>query len=300
MKDFSFVFQINTGSFTNRHYTEEELSASISRLFSYLHADKVILGWYPDTAMYREATKQVHSHNAEAYLWLPVFADIMPSLKTELETELGIKGVSVATQTASSDEHFEFIPPEAGINHVLKEYKTIAQNVQFDGVFLDRIRYGIPSENQERSKAITKAAEELTSLFHTKSLKVGLDLFAPHLAPYMGQDSRELGKTADFIKPMMYWATNAPAGIPYEEKVFRKTLKKPIENKDSYLQELASECDVFPGIEVNYVPGICNPTPAYVLEKISYFKQCKCKGAVLSWNSPDASDEMLKAISQLD
>lgn len=290
MEKFSFVFQINTGSFTNRHYTKEELVANIRRLFSFVHSDKVILGWFPDVSMYKEATDVIHSYNSEAYLWLPVFADIMPSL--------GIKGVSEVTQTASSDEHFEFIPPETGINHVLVEYETIAEDTPFDGVFLDRIRYGVPSDDLARAEKITRAASELTKYFHSKNLKVGLDLFAPHLAPYMGQDSQELGKIADFIKPMMYWSTTAPAGIPYEEKVFNEKLHRRIEYNENMLTKLSSCCNVYPGIEVNRIKGICNTTPEYVDEKLKYFKKCNCQGAVLSWNSPDATDEMLMTVSK--
>lgn len=291
MSNFSFVFQINTGSFMNRHYTEQQLTDSIKRLFGFVKADKVILGWYPDSDMYRKAVELIHAYKAKAYLWLPVFADILPSL--------GIKGKSEATQTASSDEQFEFVSPEIGTEHVLIEYGTVAGKVQFDGVFLDRIRYGVPSEDLSRADDITKAAEELTALFHAKSLEVGLDLFAPHLAPFMGQDSQKLGEISDFIKPMMYWKTDAPAGIPYEEAVFGKKINRKMEFNDKSLIELASSCDVFPGIEVNNIPGICSTTPDYVTEKIKYFKRCNCKGVVLSWNCPDASDEMLKSVSEI-
>lgn len=285
MDKFSYIFQINTGSFTNRHYTKQQLLENISRLFSFVKADKVILGWFPDSEMYKESINLIHSNNAEAYLWLPVFADVMPSL--------GLHGKSEVTQTASSDEAFEFISPEVGTTHVIKEYEAVAKDAMFDGVFLDRIRYGTPSSDIDRAERITAAAQELIDYFHSKFLKVGLDLFSPHLAPYMGQNSTALGKISDFIKPMMYWATNAPAGIPYEEAVFEKVLGRKIKYEDAQLSELASACTVYPGIEVNNIDGICSTTPSYVVEKINYFKHCNCKGAVLSWNSPDASDEML-------
>lgn len=291
MGKFSFVFQINTGSFTNRHYAEYELLNNISRLFDYVKADKVILGWFPDSQMYKKSIDLIHKYNAEAYLWLPVFADILPTL--------GLKGKSNVTQTASSDEQFEFISPELGTDHVIIEYEAVAEDAPFDGVFLDRIRYGIPSDDLSRQAIITKAAGKLIEKFHSKSLKVGLDLFAPHLAPYMGQDSLKLGELADFIKPMMYWKTNAPAGIPYEEKSFYKALNKKFEYNGNELSKLSNTCKVFPGIEVNNKPGICSTTPDYVIEKLNYFYTCKCQGAVLSWNSPDASDEMLKRISAL-
>lgn len=289
MDNFDYIFQINTGSFTNRHYSEQDLLKNIKRLFSFVKAKSVILGWFPDSSMYKSAVDLIHQNGADAYLWLPVFADLMPSL--------GLHGFSTATQTASADEQFEFVSPDVGTEHVIKQYNAVAGNVVFDGVFLDRIRYGIPSEDLDRAKNITKAAKELTSYFHSKNMKVGLDSFAPHLALYMGQDSQALGEISDFIKPMMYWATNAPAGIPYEEKVFEKTLNKKIKYDDVCLEELTKKCNVYPGIEVNNYPKICSSTPEYVREKIDYFKKCGCKGAVLSWNSPDATDEMLRQIT---
>lgn len=289
MDNFNIIFQINTGSFTNRHYSEQELLENIKRLFGFVKARSVIIGWFPDSSMYKSAVDLIHENGAQAYLWLPVFADLLPSL--------GLHGTSTVTQTASSDEQFEFVSPDVGTEHVIKEYNEVAKDVAFDGVFLDRIRYGIPSENLERSQNITKSAKELTEYFHSKGMQVGLDLFAPHLAAYMGQDSVALGKIANFIKPMMYWATNAPAGIPYEEQVFEKELKRKIKYNDVLLEDLAKECKVYPGIEVNNIPKICSATPDYVREKTEYFKKCGCKGAVLSWNSPDATDEMLQAVS---
>lgn len=288
MSKFEYAFQINTGSFTNRHYSSEQLLAEIKRLFGFIKAERVILGWFVDPDMYKQAVDLIHSYGAKAYLWLPVFADVLPSL--------GLSGESEVTQTASSDEHFEFIDPSVGTAHVITEYETVAGNTDFDGVFLDRIRYGTPSEDLGRCEKITKAASDLVSYFHSKSMEVGLDLFAPHLAKYMGQDSLALGQSSDFIKPMMYWATNAPAGIPYEESVFKKKLGHEVAYDENLLKSISCECNVYPGIEVNNIAGICSTTPGYVLEKIDYFKSCGCKGAVLSWNTPEASDEMLSSL----
>ena len=47
-------------------------------------------------------------------------------------------------------------------------------------------------------------------------MKVAMDLFAPFLAPLVGQDYRRLGAMADFIKPMLYRHTYTPAGLSFE------------------------------------------------------------------------------------
>lgn len=289
MSKFEIVYQINVGSFLKQHYSYEQLEKEIKRLFSFVKADSVILGWFPDQILYEKAVQLIHSFGATAYLWLPVFADIMPSL--------GLSGENTNVQTASEDELFEFILPQCGTDHVIKEYETVVGNSNFDGVFLDRIRYGFPSDDLSRCSEITEASKTLVNYFHSHNLKVGLDLFAPHLAPYMGQDSPSLGKDADFIKPMMYYRTNAPAGIFFEEKRIQNILGHSVSSKNDGLENLCKNCNVYPGIEVNNIQNIANPTPDYVMEKLNYFRSVKCKGAVLSWNSPDASDEMLSKIA---
>ena len=53
-----------------------------------------------------------------------------------------------------------------------------------------------------------------------------MDTFAPYLAYFAGQDMKLLASMADFIKPMMYRITNAPAGMPFEtDCLIRETVQ---------------------------------------------------------------------------
>jgi len=67
-----------------------------------------------------------------------------------------------------------------------------------------------------KSEAVTRSLERLCDYFRKRGLKIGLDLFAPFLSPFVGQDYRRLLPLADIVKPMFYKATNAPAGLPFE------------------------------------------------------------------------------------
>ena len=49
-----------------------------------------------------------------------------------------------------------------------------------------------------------------------RGLEIGMDLYAPFMAPFVGQDYAVLSQHADFIKPMLYRQTFAPAGMWFE------------------------------------------------------------------------------------
>ncbi|MDR2599305.1 MAG: putative glycoside hydrolase, partial [Oscillospiraceae bacterium] len=133
-------------------------------------------------------------------------------------------------------------------------------------------------------------------------LSVALDLFAPVLAYLVGQDIPELSKNVDFIKPMFYRITNAPAGIPFELKGYLDSFKAVnvdatgvLEKcwlQDNLCSDVAFERQLFllynketrPGIEVNIVDGICDNTPEYVSQSINVLKRTGFSEPVLSWN----------------
>ncbi len=51
-------------------------------------------------------------------------------------------------------------------------------------------------------------------------MKIGIDTFSPFISYFTGQDLEKLQEVADFIKPMMYRTTKAPAGLPFEFERF--------------------------------------------------------------------------------
>lgn len=79
---------------------------------------------------------------------------------------------------------------------------------------------------QEKAEDIAGALKPVTRYFRQRGMKVGMDTFAPYLAYFAGQDMKLLASMADFIKPMMYRITNAPAGMPFEtDCLIRETVQ---------------------------------------------------------------------------
>ncbi len=64
-----------------------------------------------------------------------------------------------------------------------------------------------------REEIIADAVTSLVRYFKDKGMTVGLDLFAPLISRFVGQNYALITKNADFIKPMLYRRTEAPAGI---------------------------------------------------------------------------------------
>ena len=143
------------------------------------------------------------------------------------------------------------------------------------------------------------------SLRH-RGLEVGMDLYAPFMAPFVGQDYAILASHADFIKPMLYRQTFAPAGMGFEYDLLRKalpaatgypTLKMDADFLNSQLDAMEPySCGKYPGIEVNYRKAVVPTSPAYISESLKAVLDHHFNGAVLSWNIMEAPLNHLKAL----
>ena len=154
-----------------------------------------------------------------------------------------------------------------------------------------------------RADLITKSVKIVIEKFKEKDLKIGLDVYAPPFAYLFGQDIKALAKEADFIKPMLYRVTDAPAGIPYESYHLKKELLangcaignkleelwgvKDLSDLDSLKVQLdllkQISCPVYPGVEVNKV-AICKTNLEYVKENLTIFEDHDIPGWVMSWS----------------
>ncbi len=67
-----------------------------------------------------------------------------------------------------------------------------------------------------RARSILSVVARFGSLARARGLEVGLDLFAPSLAPLVSQDYEALSGLCDWVKPMLYHRALAPAGLPLE------------------------------------------------------------------------------------
>ena len=183
---------------------------------------------------------------------------------------------------------------------------------------LDERRYRFASQDAEALLAvkcaiITQAVQRLCAHFHAKGLAVGLDAFAPLLAAFVGQDVCALGKLVDYIKPMMYRRTHAPAGLPFEVDALARAVGGAVGGRLAELwggdalsdavnvrqmARLQAACGhVYPGIEINPIADICHSTPSYVRESIAQAQAAGCARVVLSWDVLQMPDDMLAALA---
>lgn len=144
-----------------------------------------------------------------------------------------------------------------------------------------------------RKESITNLISRLCDFFHQKNWEVGLDIYAPFFAYHCGQDIFALSCKADFLKPMFYRFTTAPAGMQYEYDAYKQYFKnndsfcfEPI-SLESLMTQIAflknTKCNVYPGIEVNPIEGICSTNLERFLEnKDFFFKQFN--QLVCCWN----------------
>ena len=154
------------------------------------------------------------------------------------------------------------------------------------------------------SGAVASIADSLRS----RGLEIGMDLYAPFMAPFVGQDYSILSQHADFIKPMLYRKTTAPAGMSFEYELLRQSLP----NADGYpefgmdVAFLESQleamepysCGKFPGIEINYRQGVAHTSAEYVTESLDAIMRHLFDGAVLSWNIMEAPEPHIACLGQ--
>ena len=151
-----------------------------------------------------------------------------------------------------------------------------------------------------KGHVVSGAVAAVADHFRDMGLEVGMDLYAPFMAPFVGQDYAILAQHADFIKPMLYRKTTAPAGMGFEYELLRQTLpgatgypafEMSVDFLDSQLKAMEPySCGKYPGIEINYREGVAETTPEYVRESLDAVMRHGFDGAVLSWNIMEAPE----------
>ena len=159
---------------------------------------------------------------------------------------------------------------------------------------------------QAKGKIVSGAVAGIADSLRSRGLSVGMDLYAPFMAPFVGQDYEILSQHADFIKPMLYRQTFAPAGMGFEYDLLRKAIPAasgyPEFAMDAAFLEsqlLAMDpypCGKYPGIEINYREGIVPTSPEYVTESLEAIMHHRFDGAVLSWNIMEAPDSHIACL----
>ena len=161
-----------------------------------------------------------------------------------------------------------------------------------------------------KGEIVAESVRTICRYFKDKGMETGLDLYVPLMSGIVGQDYDSISAEADFIKPMMYRKTEAPAGIGFEYSLFRENLPETegmpeFTYDDDFLKSQLDtfrhlSCGKYPGIEVNYREDIARTSPEYIRSTLSVFKECGMDGAVLSWDIMLAPLSHLEAISSLE
>ena len=159
-----------------------------------------------------------------------------------------------------------------------------------------------------KGRVVSGAVAEVADALRARGLEIGMDLYAPFMAPFVGQDYAILARHADFIKPMLYRRTFAPAGMGFEYDLLKAAapgatgypaFEMNTEFLDSQLDAMVGcPCAKYPGIEINYRAGVAPTSPEYVMESLQAVLAHGFEGAVLSWNIMEAPDAHVNALKR--
>lgn len=394
------IVQISTGGYLEHKVTCGEICGRLEKLLKKIQVSKVIMGWSCERDVYGPVIRFLKQRGIEAYLWLPVFSET-GILKQGMGKLIDDTGDEVKSYCLTEGENFEFYCPnqERNTEAFLELYRERFDGLDFDGVFIDKIRYGAFSnglggvfscfcpactaryeafgidvgelkrqmeqvrrgqgEYGERvlgirsyadgeytfnhpvweaffrikAEDIEGALKTVTEYFHNKGMKVGMDTFAPYLACFAGQDVKGLAPMADFIKPMMYRITGAPAGMPFEtDCLIQETVRgetgagggtgnsraaRLLRARENFYEVLGCrdrgtdafdleftarelkymaglDVPVYCGIEVNS-NEVAPSTPEYIRETMDGLRDVDIQGYVLSWDLMSATDANIDA-----
>lgn len=161
-----------------------------------------------------------------------------------------------------------------------------------------------------RRDIITEAMQALCARFRRMGLAIGIDTFAPAVADFVGQDLMALGGLSDFIKPMIYLRTTAPAGVPYEADALGGEIEARLNElwgadirgvEGAVIQArrlMDAGLNVAPGIDCNRIEGVCGADAEYATGYLDALEAAGCGEAVLSWDVTRIGDDVIDAIAR--
>ena len=205
----------------------------------------------PNHAPYRE---QILEHIADILRpgkYDGIFLDRMryPALTRDLSASLAC--FCPACQEAAEAVGLELSQVKLDINNLISTYKGRCELMR-SLLLPDTVNHHSGDDNSItqylafRSNTITGIVSDVTQLARSFSAEVGLDCFSPAVSYSVGQDMHSLDKIGDWIKPMTYLHTFAPAGLPFEINEMNTFLGKVKNQEDTQNLNFLSQTMDFP------------------------------------------------------
>lgn len=254
-----YSIQIHTGSFKKAPCDIDEIINKVDYIESKFKINSLVIGWY-EKLDFKKLYDYCQKRHIELYAWLPVFSEFDQVLN--LQPYVLESGKILEPYILNENESFTFCCPNHPENiERIQNYLIQAFPYDYiDGVFLDRIRYPSAIHGDKvlngcfcdfctsegtisKTKVIHDKVLEMIEVFKKMKLKVGLDIFAEPIDEFVGQSIDTWYDDVDFIKPMYYKRTYAPAGIPFEIEAL---------NRQGYDVKASSSLEHFSELAVKY------------------------------------------------
>lgn len=223
------------------------------------------------------------------------------------------------------------------IKAFFKKFKTIDINYLqtcqsfYDIIIRDNLKKFYDFRKQSVYRMVKMFADEARQM----GKLVGIDLFAPSLAPLVSQDYQLLARTCDWMKPMIYGHTSSPAGFPLELHCLLRAILdiNPALDEGQLIDEvnrllgvnlptqlddllkngiseniisremqkvrefnLPEKVDIYVGLEAVQIPGVCHIDKSILKKYLESVIEEHIKGILLSWNLMKIPDENLKLV----
>lgn len=135
-----YIVQVSMGEWDEQFYPTEDIIARIDEVCSIIPLEKVLVGWVTDPEPYRQIGEYLHGKGIQMLLYLPVFAETEGAF--ENIPAVDIWGEAPTRYIIPGGGGFKFNCPtvQSNIDNLIGFYEEHLADVDFDGVFLDRIR----------------------------------------------------------------------------------------------------------------------------------------------------------------
>jgi hypothetical protein len=141
--------QLFIGAMEKEDFSMDHLRQRITSAKKYVDLQNLMILADDDPTTYQQIVNICQEYDIKSYLWFPVLADIPgdaiqeEDLIVSYTNTRGYGQIGLWEQLGQGDEKFLFLCPNnhPALERVFQIYKDLLDQVDFDEVFLDKIRY---------------------------------------------------------------------------------------------------------------------------------------------------------------